>query len=118
MPDFRYAVDADQVPAGKAASVEIDDRWYAICNDGGSFYACDFHCPHEDGPLGEGEVHDGCIVCPVHHWPWDLKTGLSDPNLPHLYLKRYRCELRDGQVHVDVSTPIPRELPENRGEPL
>lgn len=112
MPDPAYVIDVEQVPAGRAVAAEVAGRWYAVCNDGGTFHVVDFHCPHEGGALAGGEVHDGCIVCPVHHWPWDLRTGLTDPHMPYLRLKRYRCEVRDGRVYADLTAPIPPDLPQ------
>jgi len=109
MSDYVFAINAEEVQPGKAAMVQIKEQWYAVCNDNGTFYATDESCPHEGGHLGRGEVRDGCLVCPVHLWPWDLKTGLTDSNMPHMRLKTYRCEVRDGKVYVDVSGPIPRE---------
>jgi nitrite reductase (NADH) small subunit len=32
-------------------------------------------CPHEGGPLGEGIVEDGKVVCPWHGYPFDVHTG-------------------------------------------
>ncbi len=107
MSDFVYAVDTRDVPPGRAVPVLINDRWFAVCNDNGTFHVTAFHCPHESGPLGKGVVCDGAIVCPVHHWPWDLKTGLTDPKMPYLRLPIYPCEIREGKVYADVTHPIP-----------
>ena len=32
-------------------------------------------CPHRNGPLSEGIVHDGCVTCPLHNWVISLETG-------------------------------------------
>lgn len=32
-------------------------------------------CPHQNGPLSEGIVHDGCVTCPLHNWVISLETG-------------------------------------------
>ncbi len=34
-------------------------------------------CPHRGGPLAEGTVEHGKIVCPWHQWEFDLVTGVS-----------------------------------------
>ena len=102
MSNLVFAIEADQVPEGKAAMVKIGDNVYAICNDGGTFYATDESCPHEGGHLGRGLVNDGCIVCPVHHWAWNLKTGQNNMGIKHLMLKTYPCQIRDGKVYVDM----------------
>ena len=46
-----------------------------IANVGGDISAMDNVCPHRGGPLGEGIVENGKVVCPWHAWAFDLKTG-------------------------------------------
>lgn len=111
-PDnWHLAIAADRVPPGQARPVQVAGEWLAICNDGGTFHAIDNACPHAGGPLGNGDVHDGCIVCPIHGWPFELATGLTDPNMPWVRVKRYPCEVRDGQVYIRL-TPLPPQLPD------
>lgn len=107
MPGLVELLDVNAVPQGEARPAQVDGKWYAVSNDGGTFHVTDIHCPHEHGPLGRAEVRDGCLICPVHHWPWNLKTGLTADNMPCLRLNRYPCEVRDGKVWADVSTPLP-----------
>lgn len=38
-------------------------------------YALEDKCPHKQGPLSQGIVHDGCVTCPLHNWVISLKTG-------------------------------------------
>jgi nitrite reductase (NADH) small subunit len=37
----------------------------------------DNECPHHGGPLAEGMVEGGKIVCPWHAWTFDLATGAA-----------------------------------------
>jgi nitrite reductase/ring-hydroxylating ferredoxin subunit len=37
--------------------------------------AVDAACPHRGGPLVEGTVRDGVLVCPWHWYAFDLATG-------------------------------------------
>jgi nitrite reductase/ring-hydroxylating ferredoxin subunit len=114
--DFRSSIDAASLKPGRVTSVEIDGKWYAVANDRGTFHATGHACPHANGPMGQGDVEDGCLVCPIHAWPFDLKTGLTDPRMPSMRLDLYRCEVRDGKVYVDVSAPLPPPLPEFNAE--
>lgn len=38
-------------------------------------YALEDKCPHRQGPLSQGIVHDGCVTCPLHNWVISLATG-------------------------------------------
>ena len=38
-------------------------------------YALEDKCPHRNGPLSQGIVHDGCVTCPLHNWVVSLETG-------------------------------------------
>lgn len=107
MDPFVPLIRADEVPAGKAVRVQALGNCYVVCNDNGSFHVADCVCPHAGGPLGGADVRDGMIVCPIHHWPWDLKTGLTNANYPDMQLKIYTCELRNGTVFAAISPPSP-----------
>jgi len=32
-------------------------------------------CPHQQGPLSQGIVHDKTVTCPLHNWKIELDTG-------------------------------------------
>ncbi len=41
----------------------------------GQFCALDNQCPHRGGPLSEGMIEAGKVVCPWHAWAFDPATG-------------------------------------------
>lgn len=43
--------------------------------NGGQRYTVQRYCPHGGSDLSEADVKDGFIVCPGHHWRFDLRTG-------------------------------------------
>jgi 3-phenylpropionate/trans-cinnamate dioxygenase ferredoxin subunit len=61
--------------SGSAIRIEVDGEPVAVFNVGGTFYAIGAVCPHEGGPLEEGEVENGEVTCPWHGSVFDLKTG-------------------------------------------
>ena len=115
MGELTYVIDAAAVPVNRVLPVQVGDKWYAVCNDAGTYHVTAFHCPHAEGPLTHGEVCDGHLICPVHHWPWNLATGLTDPHTPWRRLPIYRTEFRDGKVYADVSEPIPADPQDQAG---
>lgn len=40
-------------------------------------FALEDKCPHRDGPLSQGIVHDSCVTCPLHNWVISLETGAA-----------------------------------------
>ena len=38
-------------------------------------FALNDKCPHKQGPLSQGMVHDKFVTCPLHSWVFSLETG-------------------------------------------
>ncbi len=62
-------------------------------------------CQHQNGPLGEGKVIDGCITCPWHGYQYRPRDGSSPPPFTEK-IPTFRVRLKDDRVLVD-----PRPLP-------
>ncbi len=41
----------------------------------GSIFAINNVCPHKQGKLSEGLIHESVVTCPMHNWDIDLKSG-------------------------------------------
>lgn len=84
-------------PAGgeRIAVFRYDGRISAVSN----------LCAHQNGPLGEGRVVDGCITCPWHGYQYRPGDGCSPPPFTEK-IGTYRVRVVDGRVRVD-----PRPLP-------
>ena len=63
------------VPPLEGRSVTLGGRRIAIFNAASGFAALDAGCPHRAGPLSDGILADGCVVCPLHGWRIDIRTG-------------------------------------------
>lgn len=77
MPLLKVARIAD-LPQDSVLEVFAGGEPYAICNAGGSIRALSGICIHRGGPLGQGQIHDGRVVCPYHMWEFDCVTGEYD----------------------------------------
>ncbi|HEY4000849.1 MAG TPA: Rieske 2Fe-2S domain-containing protein [Candidatus Xenobia bacterium] len=75
MPTIRFPVD--DVPEGEGRVVGGLDREFAVFKLKGRLYAMDNACGHRGGPLGEGLVEDGVVICPWHGWEFEIATGRS-----------------------------------------
>jgi nitrite reductase/ring-hydroxylating ferredoxin subunit/DMSO/TMAO reductase YedYZ heme-binding membrane subunit len=77
----------------------------AVFRDGDEIGALSNLCAHQNGPLGEGHIIDGCVTCPWHGYQYRLADGCAPPPFTEK-LVTYRVRLNDGVVEVD-----PRPLP-------
>jgi nitrite reductase/ring-hydroxylating ferredoxin subunit/DMSO/TMAO reductase YedYZ heme-binding membrane subunit len=77
----------------------------AVFRDGAEIGAVTNLCAHQNGPLGEGRIIDGCITCPWHGYQYRLADGCAPPPFTEK-LATYPVRIRNGIVEVD-----PRPLP-------
>lgn len=77
MPETITVCPVSELPPGAMRLVEWEDVEIGVFNCGGSYYAIEDRCSHDDGPLAEGELDAAsCTVeCPRHGSRFDLKTG-------------------------------------------
>jgi len=57
-------------------------------------------CLHRGGPLGQGVISGGKVVCPWHGWEWDPKTGEAGP--PGAKVAVYPVKIEGGDVLVEM----------------
>jgi len=59
--------------------IRIDRAKIALSYAHGKFGAISGVCNHVGGPLGNGCLEGEFVVCPWHHWKYDLKNGIGEP---------------------------------------
>ena len=64
MADFVKVASTGDIPEGEGRCFEVNDQQVAVFNVDGTFYALDNVCPHQGGPLGEGELDGNMVTCP------------------------------------------------------
>jgi nitrite reductase/ring-hydroxylating ferredoxin subunit len=103
MAEFIRVASIGEIPVGESRLFEIAGHQIAIFNVGGHLHAIDNVCPHQGGPLAEGEL-DGCIVtCPWHGWTYDVTTGIS-PDAAEVHVPRFAVRVDGDDVSVDLGT--------------
>jgi nitrite reductase/ring-hydroxylating ferredoxin subunit/DMSO/TMAO reductase YedYZ heme-binding membrane subunit len=105
---------AADIPEGGAVTVRPPaGEKVAIFRHQGRLSAVSNLCAHQNGPLGEGRVVDGCITCPWHGFQYRLEDGCAPPPFTEK-LATYRLRLEAGEVWLD---PRPNP-PGTRVEPV
>ncbi len=95
-------VGVSEVPAGKPLAVRVSDTLtLAVCELDGAYHAFDAKCPHRAAALTQGEIAGELIVCPVHHFKFNLKTGRCV--MPkHLKLRSFPVTREGDRLTIDV----------------
>jgi len=69
----------DDIEEGCAHIVTLGGERVAIFRYDGKVSAVSNLCRHQNGPLGEGRIIDGCITCPWHGYQYEPENGTSPP---------------------------------------
>ncbi len=102
MSQFVRICSQTELPAtGAVAEFTVDGRAICVANVGGSISVLNGVCPHEEGPLGEGSIEEGCVVCPWHGYSFDAKTGIS-PEEPDLKAQVYESVVESGELRAKL----------------
>jgi nitrite reductase (NADH) small subunit len=68
----------DAIPLGQGCTYVVDGCAIAVFRQrDGQLFATQNACPHRGGPLADGILGDGKVICPLHARQFDLKTGAS-----------------------------------------
>jgi nitrite reductase/ring-hydroxylating ferredoxin subunit/DMSO/TMAO reductase YedYZ heme-binding membrane subunit len=95
----------DEIRDHRAKVVTLAGERVAVFRYDGKVSAISNVCQHQNGPLGEGKVVDGLVVCPWHGYQYKPDCGAS----PAPYTDKvptFRVRVAGGRVLVD-----PRPLP-------
>ncbi len=80
--------------------VTVNGKAFALFRVGERIVAMDAECPHEGGPLQDGMVESGCVVCPWHAYRFDVTSGACETE-PSLSVKTYPTVVEAGVVWVE-----------------
>ena len=64
------------LPPGQRKLIPTDLENILVLNVAGQFLAISNTCPHAGGYLSYGPLTGYTIECPLHYWPFDVRTGL------------------------------------------
>lgn len=90
---------ADEIPEGRARVATIFGERVAVFKHEGRIHALSNVCRHQNGPLGEGRIIDGCVTCPWHGYQYLPETGMSPPPFTES-VPIFNVDVRDGMIRV------------------
>lgn len=101
MAKFVKVARVEDIQPGEKRIYEVDGILVVLVNLNGEFYAIEDTCTHDGGPLGEGEMQNGHLICPRHGARFDIRTGaaLSLPAVDPTPI--YEVRVQDGDIYVE-----------------
>ena len=92
-------MDAAELVPGKGALVTVDGQDVALFRRGDEVLAIGNDCPHQGASLCEGWVEGDIVVCPVHGWEFDLRSGAC-MTVPGENVPSYAATVEDGAIYL------------------
>ena len=90
----------DEIAERAAKLVRVKGEEMAVFKNDGKLYGIQNICPHEGGQLCNGWIEGGEVVCPLHGYKFDLKTGACSTD-PSLKVKVFRLVAQGEEVTVE-----------------
>jgi nitrite reductase (NADH) small subunit len=102
MATFLKLTTESELPAiNEAKEFTCDGKEVCVANVDGEYFAMENSCLHQGGPLGQGMIEKGKVVCPWHAWAWDPKTGEAAHN-KNAKLAVYPIKIENGDVLIEM----------------
>lgn len=102
MAEWITVCRADEISEGEREVFDINGKWVAVFRISGKFYAIEDICPHDEGPLAEGELEGYEIECPRHGARFDVRDGAVKAPPALVNVPWYRVEVVDGDIRIEI----------------
>jgi 3-phenylpropionate/trans-cinnamate dioxygenase ferredoxin component len=99
---FVEVAKLSKIPESGAIAVEVEGTTVALVRLQGAVYALADSCPHEAGPLSEGELLGEDIECPWHRSCFNVKTGRVTRDPATEDVVTYKVRIVGDAVEVEI----------------
>ncbi|WP_420628160.1 thiamine pyrophosphate-dependent enzyme [Candidatus Leptofilum sp.] len=93
--------DPDMLDVGRITTVQVDHHTIALTRTEEGYGAISNRCPHQGGPLGDGFLQNGFVVCPWHAYEYHPCTG-QPPGGYDDAVPAYAVEEREDGIYIGV----------------
>lgn len=105
--DWHDIAAVSDLEENKAFRVNVGgDERIAVFRYQGKISAVSAVCAHQNGPLDEARIIDGCITCPWHGYQYNPENGQSPPPFTEK-ISTYRVRIENERVFVNTSALPP-----------
>ncbi len=94
--------EKDSLPEGRVRTVLAEKKQLCLTHQEGKIGALGNRCPHQGGPLGEGQIENGWVICPWHAYEYHPVTG-APPEGFEDKAESFPVEVREDGIYVGVT---------------
>lgn len=98
--EFVDVAGLDELPKNAMKPVEIFGHRIIVANTGKEIVAFAQICPHANGDFHQGLLRGRNVVCPIHAYIWNVRTGEPVEPANEDILRRYPVRVESGRVFV------------------
>ena len=102
MAEFESVLKTSDLGPGEMQGVAVDGTEIVVANVDGRFCAFGATCPHEEGPLAEGELDGEIVTCPWHFTEFNVLTGEVLEGVTDAPIPVYEVRIEGDDVKVAV----------------
>ena len=103
-----HRLDVADLAIGHVKTAIVAGRALAVTRTDDGYGVLDNRCPHQSGPLGEGHIENGCLICPWHGYEYHPLTG-QPPEGYGDEAAVFPSEMREDGLHVAL--PVTEQAP-------
>lgn len=102
MPELTEVCPLAELPPGCSRVIEWEDLEVGVFNCGGTIYAMENRCSHDDGPLADETFEQlRCTIeCPRPGSKFDLRTGQPLMLPAYIPVETFPVVIEDGVIKV------------------
>jgi len=108
---FVEVCKVDRIAEKCANIISLSGERVAVFRYDGKVSAISNACQHQNGPLGEGRIIDGCVTCPWHGYQYQPESGAAPPPFKEK-IPTFRVKIVKGSVFVHPRPNPPGTLVE------
>jgi nitrite reductase/ring-hydroxylating ferredoxin subunit len=95
-------ITAADIPPGGLVVADVRGTKIAVAKVGGTYYAFDDSCTHQQCSLADGDLAGTTVTCMCHGAEFDVRTGeVLAPPAPSP-VRVYRIRVEAGELQIEV----------------
>ena len=105
MTEYKLGIKISALKDNQPVAASAGGKDFAVVKVDGKIHVLDGVCTHQGGPLGEGSIDNGELICPWHAGAYDINTGKADENthwVTDINVYRVRVDSADGEIYVEL----------------